>query len=149
MLTPRTQGFTVIEVLLVVALIALLGTLAAPVYQTFQVEAQLDTALDEVSGALHAAQLAAMSGIDGTSHGIHFEADSFTRFTGSTYTAADPENSVTVLPPQITLSSGLGTDLIYTGGEGIPSSTGTITLSSTSNTHVLTINALGTIEYSE
>lgn len=149
MLTPRTPGFTVIEVLLVVALLALLGTLAAPVYQTFQVEAQLDTALDEVSGALHATQLAAMSGIDDTSHGIHFEADTFTRFTGTTYTAADLENSVTVLPPQITLSSGLGTDLIYTGAEGVPSSTGTITLSSTSNTHVLTINALGTIEYSE
>jgi prepilin-type N-terminal cleavage/methylation domain-containing protein len=53
----RARGFTLIEILLSVALIGILAGLSLPVYQAFQVKNDLSVAVDTVVQSMRRAQM--------------------------------------------------------------------------------------------
>ena len=142
----QPNGFTFMEVLLVIGIFGLLGVLAMPFYQTFHVQSLLDSTTAEILSALRAAQLSAMVGTNDAAHGVHIEAQQFVVFQGTSYTAENLNNFVTPLPPSLQLNSSFGGNIVYTQVTGIPDVTGTITISSNSTTHALAINAHGTVD---
>ncbi len=138
------SGFTLFETLLVIALIGLLATLAIPFYQSFQTQAQLDSAIAELKQALRTAQLETMLGKSNVPHGVHIDAQHFIAYQGTSFSPSDPNNFSTTLAPSLHITTSFGADITFSGRQGTPSQTGTISIASSTISHTLSINALGT-----
>lgn len=144
---PTQQGFTLLEVLLSVASIAIIAGISVPIYQSFQVRNDLDIATVEIAQSARRAQTLSQA-VDGdTSWGIKIQSGSKAVFKGLSYAARDATfDEVFEVPTSIT-PSGIS-EIVFTKFTGLPQTTGTITLTSNTNeTRNITINAKGTVSY--
>ncbi len=143
----RQHGFTLIEVLLSIALIALITGIGIPVYQTFQVRNDLDIATVSVAQSLRRAQTLA-GAVDGDmSWGVQIQSGSMTLFKGASYGARDTTYDEAFQVPTSITPSGVQ-EIVFTKFTGIPQATGTIILtSSTNETRAITINTKGMVSY--
>lgn len=143
----KNTGFTLLEVLLSVAIIGILAGLGTPIYQSFQVRNDLDIAGNTIAGSLRRAQVLSQ-GVDGdTTWGLYVQSGEITLFQGSSYASRDVDfDEVFILPASI-IPSGIS-EIVYNKFTGEPQITGTIILTSNSNeTRNITINEKGTITY--
>jgi type II secretory pathway pseudopilin PulG len=142
-----------IEMVLVLALIGILLGMSVLYYGNSQVRADINTQASNIVHYLRLAQSAASSGLNNKSHGIHFEAASYTTFEGDSYLPTDPENFIVVLPQTMTINSislnGNGNDVIFSKTNGETINQGTISLNSAqiNKTIPITITTIGTINY--
>ena len=67
------KAFTLIELLIVIAIVMILGALSVPFFQSFQVSSELYTFTDEVTRMLRYVQASAISGQSDGSWGIKFD----------------------------------------------------------------------------
>ncbi len=141
------HGFTIFEVLLTVAAMAIVAGMGVPIYQSFQVRNDLDIAGTTVAQSFRRAQILAQSQEGDISWGVNVEAGSITLFKGASFASRDTNfDEVFGLPNSIT-PSGLD-EVVFEKFTGLPQSTGTVTLtSSTEEIRNITINEKGTIGY--
>lgn len=143
----KQRGFTLLEVMLSVAIIALIAGLGTPIYQGFQVRNDLDVAANSISTSLRRAQILSQA-VDGdTSWGLSIQSGEITLFRGTSYASRSAEyDEVFDLQGSIT-PSGVS-EIVYEKFTGIPQATGTIILTSNANEiRNITINEKGTITY--
>lgn len=143
----KNTGFTLLEVLLSVAIIALLAGLGTPIYQSFQVRNDLDVATNTIAQSLRRAQVLSQA-VDGdTSWGLSVQGGAVTLFRGVSYASRDASfDEVFDLPGSI-IPSGVS-EVVYEKFTGEPQTTGTVILTSNANeTRNITINEKGTISY--
>lgn len=144
-------GFTMVEMLIVIALMGAALTLAAPVLDTLVQNRDLDGQTGLVADSLRQAQTAAMTGLGDGAYGVHFASDGFTYFTGTSYNAADPDNVVHgfsgfVSIIDVTLTDS-GTDVVYRDHHGVPEESGSITLTEPGGrTTLVVVGEAGLIE---
>jgi prepilin-type N-terminal cleavage/methylation domain-containing protein len=147
------KGFTIIEILIVVSIIAILASIFVGAFVTFRRSATLDRDTETVVENLRKARTQTLTSQDGAAYGIHFASTTVTLFTAPTYTLGLSTNQVydlnttdTVLALSLT---GGGTDVIFARLTGETSQNGTITLSSTSasTTRIITVYKTGLIEF--
>lgn len=153
--SDQTQGFTLIEILVVLGLVAILFGLSAINLGQPQTTASLDRTLDALLADIKGQQILAMSG-DGAGttsqqpHGLYIGAASFTLFAGNVYDAGDTRNFTENVASNVSLSTTLpGNALLFAKGtgevNGFTTGNNTITLASGTQTRVITINRLGAI----
>lgn len=143
----KDAGFTLLEILLSIAVITLIAGLGIPVYLSFQTRNDLDIATTEIAQSIRRAQ-ALSQAVDGdTSWGINIQNGSITIFKGTSYAARDTAfDEIFEISTNIT-PSGVS-EVVFTKFTGLPQTTGTSTLTSNMNeTRNITINAKGTINY--
>lgn len=141
------RGFTLLELLLSIAIIAILSGLSVPVYQSFQVKNDLDMAANTIIQSYRRAQVLSQA-VDGdTSWGVNAGNNAIIVFKGSSFASRDSNfDEVFDLPSTIT-PSGLQA-IVFTKFSGLPQSSGTLTLSaSTNETKTLTVNSKGMVDY--
>ena len=141
------KGFTLLEVLLSLAAIALISGISIPVYQSFQARNDLDIAATTYAQTLRRAQVLSRA-VDGDiAWGVYIVSGSITLFKGTDYGTRDSNfDEVFEMPASIT-PSGIA-EIIFTKFTGLPQTTGSVTLTSyTNETRIITINARGTINY--
>ncbi len=143
----NNHGFTLIEILLSVAAIMIIGSIAIPVYQSFQVRNDLDIAATTIAQTQRRAQILAQASDGDISWGIRRQPGSVILFQGASYATRDvTKDEIFEIPASITMS-GIS-ELVFAKFTGMPTITGTIGLTSTINeTRTVTINAKGTITY--
>lgn len=143
----NNAGFTLLEVLLSVAIIALIAGLGTPVYQSFQTRNDLDVAANTVAQSLRRAQVLARASDGDTTWGVDVRSGGTTVYKGPSYAARDSTlDELFDVPTSIT-PSGIG-GTVFSKFTGLPQTTGTITLTSNANeTRTITINEKGTITY--
>ncbi|OGI26088.1 MAG: hypothetical protein A3J76_04010 [Candidatus Moranbacteria bacterium RBG_13_45_13] len=143
----NAQGFTLLEVLLSVAAIAIIAGISIPIYQSFQVRNDLDIAAVEIAQTLRRAQVLAQA-VDGdTSWGAYIQLGNITLFKGTSYVARDTNFDEVFDAPTSITPSGVS-EIVFTKFTGLPQTTGTITLTSNANeTRNITINAKGMVSY--
>ena len=143
----RKQGFTLLEVLLSVAVIALIAGLGTPIYQSFQVRNYLDIVAHSLVGSLRRAQVLSQA-VDGdTVWGISVQSGAVTLFQGSSYVLRDVRFDEVFDVPRSITPSGVS-EIVYEKFTGEPQTSGTVTLTSTTNeTRTITINEKGTITF--
>lgn len=144
----RTKsGFSLIEMLLCVAVLGCIFAFSNPIYALFQTRNDLDIASDTVANELRSAQTFAQA-VDGDIEwGVYVQNTGVTLFKGSTYATRDTTyDQVATFTSSMTVSG--PTEIIFSKVFGLPSTTGTITLTSPNNeTRTVAINAKGTLTY--
>jgi prepilin-type N-terminal cleavage/methylation domain-containing protein len=141
------NGFTLIEIMLVVVIMIIVGSISVPVYQSFQVTNNLDVAAYTITQTLRRAQVLSQSGAGNSVWGVHITNGSATLFKGANFEARDATlDEVAEISNNIT-PSGIA-DVVFLSLSGEPQTTGNITLTTSNNeTKNISINAKGMIEY--
>ena len=144
----KSGGFTLIEVLLSVAIISLITGMSLPILASFNDRNDLDLTTQSIVSQLRRAQTYSR-GVNGDSQwGVYAQNGNAILFKGSSYAARDTSyDESTTISPAITVT-GLG-ELLFAKLDGTPSTTGSLTLTNTNTneTRTITINAKGMVSY--
>jgi prepilin-type N-terminal cleavage/methylation domain-containing protein len=143
----KQKGFSMIEVLLSVAIIGILVGTSVPVYQVFYNKNIMDVASVSVAQSLRRAQILSQS-VDGDmSWGVSVGSNKITVFKGVDYVSRAGNLDEDFDLPESVTPSGLS-EVVFNKLTGEPQSTGTLTLtSSNGEVRTITINEKGIIEY--
>lgn len=143
----KQNGFTLMEVLLSLAIIALITGILIPAYHTFQMRNDLEVAVNVTAQTLRRAQILSQAVNGGSDWGVYVQEKSITLFQGSSYDSRDSGfDEIFSISSALTL---FGTqEFVYTSFSGLPQSTGTLTLSLNSDENRnITVNTKGTVDY--
>ncbi len=141
------HGFTLLEVLLVVAIIGVVAGISIPVYQNFQVKNDLDIAANSIASSFHRARTLATSSEGDSRWGVSIQAGSITVFQGTSYASRNSAFDEVFSVPATITPSGLG-EVVFDQLTGTALSTGTVTLTaSTGRVRTVAITAKGTVSY--
>ena len=141
------QGFTLLEVLLSVALIAAIAGMSIPIYLSFQNRNELDIASVTVAQTLRRAQVLAQASDGDSSWGVHMGSTTITLFQGASYATRSSGFDEVFQVPENIESSGL-TEVVFEKFTGTPNTTGTLTYTSPANeTREITLNSEGMVQY--
>lgn len=141
-----TQGFSLIEVMAVVAILAVCAAAVGPVYRVVQVKNDLESATVGAVSSLHRAQAAAQSGNADTNWGVKFFSTNAVVFAGSSYASRQTSYDERLdFPGSITVAG--NTEVVFTKFTGLPQVVGTTTITNPSGTKSLVLNGVGTINY--
>ncbi len=140
-------GFTLLEVLLSVALVAGIVSVGIPVYRSLQIRSDLDIAATSIAQSMRRAQMLAEASDGDMSWGVDVQNGAITLFKGTSYAGRDSSyDEVFSVPASIT-SSGM-TTYVFAKFTGLPNAVGAVTLTSNTNeVRIITINAKGTVSY--
>jgi prepilin-type N-terminal cleavage/methylation domain-containing protein len=147
MIAHQQSGFTLLEVLLCVALLGMLVGISLPVYASFNDRNSLSIAAEQTASALRRAQVYARGAQGDTSWGVEVQSSAVTLFKGASFAGRDATyDEVTTIPGPIA-ATGLG-EVLFAKLSGAPSTTGSITLTiDTNNIRTVTLNAKGMVTY--
>lgn len=151
----RTRGFSLIELLIVFAVVALLAAGALYSMTAARANKQLATIVDGIVFTLEEAKSNALSGKDGTAHGVHFTNNEYVLFGGATYDSNDPENQAFAVDSGFTITTtltGSGSDVVFARLIGEVAADGTVTVTDDSDptrTTAVHIGPLGDVSVVE
>ncbi len=118
--TSRQRGFTLIEVLLSIALIAILTGTTSIVYFSLLGRNSLDIAAWTTAQTIRRAQVLSQANAGNSGWGVHTQTGSVTLFKGSTYNSSDASNEVANIETNITTPT---TDFKFDRSTGLPTTT--------------------------
>lgn len=90
---PENRGFTLIELMIVVAIIALLASFAVPLYQGYVVKSQVGRAVSEISSYKTAFELRANQGGSVTNSDLGYVPSGIISFGGGDIGVINPDGS--------------------------------------------------------
>lgn len=144
----REAGFTLLEVLLSVAIMSIIAGMSLPVLAAFNDRNNLDLAAQGIAGQLRRAGTYSR-GVSGDSQwGVHMQSGVVTLFKGSSFASRDTAyDEPTVISGPVAVA-GLS-DVVFSKLSGLPSQSGSVTLTNTNTNDVrtITINAQGMVSY--
>ncbi|MFA5840870.1 MAG: prepilin-type N-terminal cleavage/methylation domain-containing protein [Candidatus Paceibacterota bacterium] len=146
------KGITVVELLVVLAVLGIIIAVALPQFAKIRENQVLKSTVEEVTSSLNKAQSQTLSSVGSSSYGVHFQSDKVIIFKGIVFSAVDLSNETIdiIIPASITdvtlggVSGSTG-DVYFNRLSGAPNQTGTITVSTTSYSKIITISATGIV----
>ena len=142
-----SSGFTLLELMLSMALITMLAVGSIPVYETFVRRNDLDLTTQNVVAGLRRAQTYARASKGDSAWGVNVQSGTATLFKGTNFATRDATQDETIDIPDTVTPGGLG-EIQFTAFSSAPNTTGNITLTSTTNdTRTITVNAKGMVSY--
>lgn len=153
--SKHCRGFTLLEVLLVMAILVVLSTIGSTTYWGFYKKTELNSTVEAIKFDLKRAQGNAMSGINGVKWGVHYvntNAGNYYELFSSPTVYGDVSTTIDAmafLPKGIVFIDPIVSstkDIIFNKirGTTVTSTSITIFSSVTSETRLITINAAGT-----
>ena len=141
------SGFTLIEVLLSVAIIAMLVGVSLPIYETYARRNDLDLTAQGTAAMLRRATTYARAVNKDSIWSVKVEPTRLTLFQGATFASRDTTNDEVIQIPESVIPSGVS-EIQFAKLSAAPNITGSITLtSSTNDVRTVTINAKGSVDY--
>jgi prepilin-type N-terminal cleavage/methylation domain-containing protein len=140
-------GFTLVEVLLSVVIIAALTSISLPVYQSFVRRNDLDLATQNIAMTMRRAETYARAVSYDNAWSVEIQPANIILFQGTSFASRNTAYDETISIPGSIVPSGLG-EVQFAKFSATPNTTGTITLTSTTNdTRTVTLNAKGVVSY--
>ncbi|MFA6474697.1 MAG: prepilin-type N-terminal cleavage/methylation domain-containing protein [Patescibacteria group bacterium] len=141
---PRA-GFSLIELIVVLAVVSLLAVLSISTYGTISVHHDVNSSVTMLRSNIEAAKHRAVAGVNDSNWGIKLLADRMVIFRGVSYAARVTASDITTYWPQgVTFT---GTDeIVFTKLTGSPSTTTAWQLTKKNFSTNLTLNATGTLQ---
>lgn len=140
--SPVRKGYTLVELLLTVALITILATISAGFYARFINQNGQANTVDRIVGSLRKAQTYAMSGKNNSSFGVSFNSSKIYLYQGPSFAARNAAFDETFDVPGSVAVTGL-TEINFTKITGAPNTAGAVFVTSNNDTKTLTVNSLG------
>ena len=148
-LSQVVTGFTLIEILVTLAVLVILGTTVLSAFSRFRASTELDAAVHQALSVIRLAQSKTLAAEEDSQHGVRFESDRITLFQGASFTEV-PTNEVIELSALVQITNislaGGGVDVVFTRLSGRTPQSGFVTLalaSDPSRTRVITIDSSG------
>ncbi|HSW65631.1 MAG TPA: type II secretion system protein [Bacillota bacterium] len=144
----QEAGFTLLEMLMSVAIIGMLAGITAPLYQSFVQRNDLDITTQLLASTIRRAESYARAGNGDSAWSVEVPVGGdITLFKGTSYGSRNTAfDEIVDIPASIT-SSGL-TEIRFTKFTATPNTTGSFTLTSTTNdVGTVSVNAEGTVDY--
>ena len=135
------KGFTLVEFVVVIAVIAILAAATAPFYRSFYLAQQFESTADELVANLRRAQARAMASEQDSAWGVRWETGSYVIYAADDASYDEDVN----YSDQVTISA--VSDIEFNQLTGTTSDSGTITLtmSALDQSTSININAQGLI----
>ena len=95
------KGFSMVELIVVVGLVALVGAATMVVLSQFRAQADLDSTTEGIRGALSISRSRTLGSEDALAYGVYFESATYTIFTGRVYVSGDASNEPQQIPEGI------------------------------------------------
>jgi type II secretory pathway pseudopilin PulG len=150
MRTPLHKGITLIEFLLVFAVLGLIFSVVTSQFSSVRERQVLRSAVSDILSSLNKARSMTLSSLNSSSYGVHFSSDEIIIFSGTAFSSGDPDNeSVSLTLPavisDVTLDgmSGSSGNFYFERLSGDPSKSGTVTVSTPIFSETITISATG------
>ena len=154
------KGFTLVELLIVVAFIVLFATAVIPSYSSLYTVGRVDESADEIIQSLRLARVRSISRVNNNWHGVYFSInpsgpDSYTLFQGNNASASygnriSSFDLIYSVPSSIMISTTLpGNEIIFARSSGAPSLAASQSITLTHNSddaRVILLNTAGLIE---
>ncbi len=147
-----SRGVTLLETLVVVAILMLIGGVVVASLSNFRAQKTMDAAVEQVLAAFSQAHFDTLSSMDDKQYGVHIESDKVVYYVGPTYIAGTTTNVIYrfVVPVEIVNISlaGGGSDVLFKRLSGGTSQSGTFIIRAKANDTlqtVVTINGTGAI----
>lgn len=137
------RGYSYIQMLLVIALLAILAAVASPYYLSWQQRQQIRSTSSMLLADLRYVQSRAMQREQDTTWGITIDDNA------KEYILTGSANQTITYPDHIVVAASPASEIEFAGLTGIPTNSSTIMISSTSlpsAQHTITINDEGVIE---
>lgn len=146
-LKKHTQGFTLPEILLSLALLSIIGGMIIPSYRIFMVRNDLDIATVTLAHNIRRAQSLSQASDGDMTWGVHVGIGSILIYKGTSYILRDSLFDENTQIPTSIVPTGL-TEIRFSKVFGTPSATGTFFLTSQANEQrTITINEKGMVDY--
>lgn len=126
----KRPAFTLVEMVLVLAILGIMGAITMPMYRDYQIRNDLNVVTEQVTQGLARARLLSASSKNDTGWGFYIPAG--TLYKGLSYAQRDPAFDEFYPMPSTIKTTGLF-DVSYSKIKGIPSATGSITLTTINN----------------
>lgn len=141
------KGFTLIEVLLSVAIIGLLTGVSLPIYASFANRNDLEVTTENIVRSLRRAQSYSRGVNYDSQWGVAIQSGTIVVFKGATYATRDTAfDEATIIPNNVSTSG--FSEVAFSKLYGAPSATANINLSTINNdTRTVTLNAEGMVNY--
>lgn len=148
MQNQQRNGFTLIEILLSVALISFVAGIGVPLFQSFQSRNDFDLSLRSSSEAARRAQILSRGMRENEQWGVYIQNGFATVFKGNTYTLRDDEyDEVYEFSDSVSVSNPV--EIIFSKMYGEPNATTSVVFISlaTGEEKTFFINEKGTVSY--
>ncbi|MCZ2845757.1 MAG: hypothetical protein O2U61_04565 [Candidatus Bathyarchaeota archaeon] len=132
--------------MLTIAILVSLIIISLPLGINFYRTRQLDTHENGVVQVLRRAQLKSRSIDDDSSFGVYITTDRYILFKGSSYSDRDPTYDEVSDIPGGFIISGIS-EVVFSKFQGLPSTTGSIILTTDTKSETIYINEVGNINY--
>ena len=150
----NNRGISLIELLVVVAILIILTVLSFRAFVFFQKESDLTNYTEEIINTLRLARNKTLSSEESSNYGVHFETNKYVLFKGRDYNPSATDNRVYNLSPRmeiydISLSGG-GSDVVFEKILGNTSQSGTVSLrlkNDLTKTNTISISSNGQIAF--
>ncbi len=126
--TNYKRGVTLLELLIVIAILGVLASVIVPSFLNFRRSSILNTETLQMITLINKARLSSMSSKGDMQYGIHFGADRVVLFQGVTYLPAAITNEIYVFNPALTLSVITVADVVFQKITGATNQNATTTI---------------------
>ncbi|MEI8097079.1 MAG: prepilin-type N-terminal cleavage/methylation domain-containing protein [Candidatus Moraniibacteriota bacterium] len=140
----KKNGFTLIEVMMVMAFVAILAVLSSPFYGRFIFSQEVSVARDELRGSFAKAQTYSMTGKNDASWGVAFRDKKIILFQGNSFVERNQAFDESFVVHSRVALAGFD-EVVFARTTGRPSIEPTITLSGNETTEILQMNSEGVV----
>lgn len=140
-----SNGFTLIELILVVVVIAIVAVMSTPIYSRFLLQNAVANTTDQMVGSLRKAQIYAVTGKQGSAWSVNYSSNTITLYKGTTFSGHDSSFDETFsVNPNVSIAGMTDINFARVTGLPAPSTGATITVSSSGNNQAtITVNTQG------
>lgn len=153
---PLNQaGFTLIEILVSVVILLIMALLAIASFTTLRQQVEIDSSSQNILSVLRLARSKTLASESEDSYGVHFQADKYVLFKGTSYDSNDATNKDYTLTDSelysISLTGG-GSDVIFNRIRGTTDEYGSVSIrliTDTTKTRTININNYGQVSIND
>lgn len=143
-----SRGFSLFELLLVIAMIAIVAGVSMPYGLSYFRTQTLNSIESQMADVLDKARNQSVVQKDDAQYGVYMQASSSLKyylFKGSSYTAQPTDEPYDVPPDTTIVFPGSLQTILFSKHTGMPSATGTITISRDSMSRTIIIDSFGNL----